>query len=156
MPIHLTQEAALTAALKAREDLVRVARAVPEERRFWCPAAIARHTVEILAHCAASNTFLAAVIGEHALPYRTQEEEDAAIEACTNLDLAEMFLNRSVTAVCDAIATVSESRLSQQIAMPWGERMTVALSLLSPSQHMRYHEGQINYIQTLYGDDEHH
>jgi hypothetical protein len=156
MPIHLCQEAALSAALKAREDLVRAARAVPEMRLLWCPGAVARHTLQIVTHCAASNMFLAAVIAELPLPYRTQEEEDAAIESCVTLDLAESFLNRSVTAVCDAIAAVSETRLSQQVAMPWGERMSVAISLLSPSQHMRYHEGQINFIQTLLGDDEYH
>jgi hypothetical protein len=156
MPIHLCQEAALSAALKAREDLVRAARAVPEDRALWCAGLVARHTVHIIAHCAASNTFLAAVIGEHPLPYRTQDEEAAAIERCVTLDLAESFLNRSVTAVCDEIAAVPAPRLSQQMAMPWGERMSVALSLLTPSQHMRYHEGQINFIQTLLGDDEYH
>jgi len=156
MPIHLSQEAALSAALKAREDLVRAARSVPESHWSWRPGGVAHHALRILAHCAATNTFLATVIGEQPLPYRTQDEEDAAVESCVTLDMAEAFLNRSVTAVCDAIAQVSEARLKQQITMPWGERMPVAISLLSPSQHMRYHEGQLNYLQMLLGDDEYH
>lgn len=152
----LSQEVALSAALKAREDFVRAARAVPEARRQWCPGALTPHVIHIVAHAAAANTFLAAIIGDQPLPYRTQDEQSAAVEGCTTLEMAETFLNRSVTAVCDAIATVAPERLAEQIMMPWGERMSLALSLMAPAQHMRYHEGQVNYIQVLLGDDEYH
>jgi uncharacterized damage-inducible protein DinB len=156
MPLHLCQEVAVKATLRTHDDLARAARAVPENRRLWQAGGVSQNTLRIVTHCATANLLLAAAFTGQPVPYLTQEEREKAIAACDTLDKAEAFLNRSVTAVCDAIVSLPESHLSELIIMPWGERMPVALSLLSPSYHMQYHEGQINYIQTLLGDDEFH
>jgi uncharacterized damage-inducible protein DinB len=100
--------------------------------------------------------FLASVIGSQPLPYRTEEERRQAESACETLDQAEDFLNRSVTAFCDAVLALSEARLLEQTAMPWGERAPLAAALMQATAHMQYHEGQLNYLQLLLGDDERH
>lgn len=156
MSAPLAQQVALTAALRARDELVRAAKAVPAGRRMWQPGGVARHSVRIVAHCATSNFFLAAVFASAPLPYRTHEDQEAAMDACAGLDQAEQLLNRSVAAVCDAIVAIAADRLNEIMIMPWAERMPVALGLISPALHMQHHTGQINYIQSLLGDDEHH
>lgn len=156
MSLPLSLEVALRVTLRARDDLIRAARAIPSENHMWRPSDLAHNVVEIVAHCAAANQFFAAVITGAPIPFRTQEEREAAVQACDTLDKAEAFLNQSVTAVCDAIVSMPEDRLHEQMVMPWGERMTVAQGLLSPSFHMQYHEGQINFIQVLLGDTDYH
>lgn len=156
MSVTLSQQVALAATLRMRDDLIRAARAVPTERHNWSPGGVARNTIYLVAHCAATNLFFAAIFSSSPLPYQTTEEREAAVEGCETIDQAEALLNRSVTAVCDAIVALPEQRIGEQMVMPWGERMPVALSLLAPANHMQYHEGQINYLQTLLGDDEYH
>lgn len=150
------RQAALVATLRAKDDLVRAARSLPADRLGWRPQPHAPSAVSIVAHCAAANLFFAAVIGSLPLPYRTEDERRQAIASCTTLEQAESFLNRSVTAFCDALVALPEGRLAEQVAMPWGERMPLYAGLWQATQHMLYHEGQINYIQLLLGDDEHH
>ena len=151
-----SREVALMLTLRARDDLVRAARAIPADRRDWRPHPLANSAVRIVAHCAAANLFYASVIGAGPLPYRTEEERAEAIDACDTLERAEALLNRGVTALCDALVGYPEVRLSEQMTMPWGERVAAPLGLLLGSSHMQYHEGQLNYIQTLLGDDEQH
>jgi uncharacterized damage-inducible protein DinB len=154
--MHLTQEVALNATLRTRDDLARALRALPADRLRWQPGDIAQNALRVVAHCATTNLFFAAALSGAPLPYRTHEEQEAAVQSCDTLEKAEAFLNRSVTAVCDVIVSLPESRLSEPMVMPWGERIPLAQGLLSPSYHMQYHEGQLNYLQTLLGDDEYH
>ncbi|MCC6729629.1 MAG: DinB family protein [Chthonomonadales bacterium] len=154
--MHLSQEVALSATLRAADDLARAARAVPPERHRWQPGGVARNLLWILAHCAAENRFFAAIYSGAPLPYRTQDEREAAVGACDTLERAQSFLGTSVTELCNAIAALPDNRLSELMVMPWGERLPMALGLLAPAQHMQYHQGQVNLIQALLGDDEHH
>ena len=59
-------------------------------------------------------------------------------------------------AVCRAIDTFSEADLGKEVAMPWGAKFPAMVAILLPTSHMTYHDGQINYIQTLFGDAEFH
>lgn len=152
----LCQEVALTATLRARDDLARAARAVPPDRQLWVPGGATRHTVYIVAHAAAVNRFFAAALAEQPLPYRSIDEREAAARGCATLEQAETFLNRSVTAVCNAIVSLPAERVAATMIMPWGERMLVALGLLAPAQHMMYHVGQVALIQNMLGDREDH
>ena len=156
MAVPLSQAIALRATLRARDEFSRALRALPPARLLWQPGGLAPHALRIAAHCATSNLFLAAVFSGTELPYRTEDDRRAAIDECATLERAEALLNRSVTAVCDAIVTVPDRRLDDPVSMPWGERMPLALGLLSPCEHMQYHLGQLNLIQTLLGDDDYH
>jgi hypothetical protein len=55
----------------------------------------------------------------------------------------------------DAIQSVSEDQTAEEIQTPWGG-YSLARCCLHAYWNMVYHEGQINYIQTLYGDFEEH
>jgi len=156
MSAEVARQAAIAALAREQENLLRAAAAVPPDKHAWFSGGISRNTVEIVAHAAATNMFLASVIAGGPLPYRTQDEQRAAIDACTTLAQADAFLRQSVRAVGDAVTGIPPSRLTEQMTMPWGEKMPVALGLMTPAMHMAYHEGQISFIQALLGDDEYH
>lgn len=63
-------------------------------------------------------------------------------------------LKKSTDDLCKAIDAVPDDRLPTTIElMPtWTE--TVGLFLFLNAGHISYHNGQANYIQTLYGDNE--
>lgn len=156
MPPSTIQETTLISVTRAADDLLRTAEAVPVERRLWRPGGVAQHVVHILAHCGATNRFYAAVIAGELLPYRTQDERDEAIADCDTFPKATAFLNTSVDRLRASIEALSPEQAGQPMVMPWGERLPAALGLMAPVEHMRYHEGQINLIQMLLGDDEYH
>jgi hypothetical protein len=153
---HLSQEVALTATIRARDSLERALNALPPDKHSWCVGGVGRTAIQIVAHCAATNLFQAAAFSGAPLPFLTREEQDREVASCGTMTEALSFLNRSVKAVCDAIVTMKPERMAETMVLPWGERMPIALGLLSPSYHMQYHEGQINLIQLALGDDEHH
>jgi uncharacterized damage-inducible protein DinB len=154
--LHLSQEVALMATLRARDDLVRAVEALPADRYGWRPGRVSRTAIQVVAHCAATNLFQAAALSGAPLPYLTREEEERAVAACSTMAEAVAFLQRSVAAVCDAIVGMRREGLDAPMVLPWGERMPTALGLLSSSQHMHYHAGQVNLMQLLLGDDEQH
>lgn len=150
------REIALLAVQRAHSDLERNARAVPAHLHQWLPGGHARTLVQIVAHCGVWNHFLAAVIGRLPLPYRTKDEEDAAIAACETLEAALALLNTGTAAVQESIRGVNDAFLASTVTMPWGERLPAAIGLLLPAQHMHYHDGQISLMQLLTGDDDYH
>lgn len=54
-----------------------------------------------------------------------------------------------------AIGSADEATLSQVIQSPLGELTLLRLAQIMPP-HIMYHSGQLNYIQTLHGDDDFH
>jgi hypothetical protein len=62
----------------------------------------------------------------------------------------------SAQIVCDAIDSLSDADLEGDIQMPWGFVMPAAVAIFLPDSHMSYHDGQLNYIQTLLGDTKFH
>jgi hypothetical protein len=145
---------ALEATLRIADELRRTAAQLSSTRALWRPGGIARHTVEILAHCAAHGRFHAAVIAGSALPYRTADELDRAVDACRSLDAARSFLDASIGELTKAIEDLPETRFAEVMAMPWGERVPVPFGLLMAALHLQYHLGQVCQIQAMLGDDQ--
>ena len=156
MSAEMSREVAIAAVRRQAEDLAREAAALPAERHSWIAGGVARTPIQIVAHCGTMCRFFAAVVTGEPLPYRGQDEHDAAIAACTTMEDALDLLNRSSALLIDAYAALPASRFDETMVMPWGERVPVPLGLLAPAFHMRYHEGQICFIQTILGDDEFH
>jgi uncharacterized damage-inducible protein DinB len=52
--------------------------------------------------------------------------------------------------------SLNEADLDREVTMPWGATFPIATAIFLPASHMTYHDGQINYIQTLLGDAKFH
>lgn len=61
----------------------------------------------------------------------------------------------SVEEVCEALANCPDERIDTTMQTPFGETPISVMMGIVPV-HIMYHSGQLNYIQTLYGDDKFH
>lgn len=79
--------------------------------------------------------------------------------------LAKEFSNKTVCvakfaeatdAFCAAIAEASDEALNTPIMAPWGMEAPLYMLAQIAVSHVWYHDGQLNYIQCLLGDDKVH
>lgn len=75
-------------------------------------------------------------------------------ERLTTLDKAIDQLKLDTDLFVSQLKAVQDADLGLAIRFPTYEG-TVAGTAMHPLAHMAYHEGQISYIQTLYGDWKH-
>lgn len=148
-------DAAKNFTVENAERLIKDAGYIPEEKLAWCPIGCAKTAAQILAEVAGTNARIAAPIrGEE--PGAAAEEFAKRIEAASTLDELGQLVTESAGMVCRAIDALSEADLDKQVRMPWGAMFPLGEAVFLPASHMNYHDGQINYIQLLLGDDKFH
>jgi len=137
------------------ERLIKDAGYIPAEKLNWCAMACAKTAAQILAEIAESNSRIAASIrGEK--PGPAEEAFAKRVEQASTVEALGQLVLESARAVCQAIDSHSDADLEERITMPWGAVFPLAEAVLLPASHMNYHDGQINYIQLLLGDDKFH
>lgn len=122
------------------------------ERLTWAPQAVgetskSRNSLQLVAECAYVNRRTRAALA--GMPF-----EDAMPEYTTCAE-AQSDLMQSAKQCADEVRRHDESVLNTTFTMPWGE-VTGGMLLGITRANMHYHNGQINYIQCLYGDDVFH
>lgn len=146
------KEIAKSGVMQQAELLVKDTKFIPDEKFAFCPMGCAKTAKDILAEIANGNIMFANVF--------TGAESDESFgkrvaQASTLADLGELVME-SAAAVVDAIDSLDEADLDREVKMPWGATFPLWQAILLPVSHMTYHDGQINYIQTLLGDSGFH
>jgi len=155
------QDRAIAETNRIMESLFRTARAVPEDKLNWKPLDQARSVIDQLQECAqAPRLFI------HALKHRnTDFDEDQMArwrderQGWTTLEACEMHCKANTEALNALIAELSDAELDETLTAggPNGPReLSLASVALAHHNNMLYHVGQINYVQTLYGDFDPH
>jgi hypothetical protein len=157
MRASLTELAALMTE-RASADVTAAALAVPAARLTWKPSDAARSTVmSQVFECAVVNTLWAAVvanrgIGKDIMPPAYLKLRDA--QAAGSLDTWVPMLaalEQSTLALASAIRALPEDETGTVVPV-WEGTMPLSECCFYAYWHLAYHEGQINYLQTLYGD----
>lgn len=104
------------------------------------------------------NGYFATIIRDRKAP---EWNWDAYTAACAKLDTAEKAiegLQAATEELCAEIQAVPESDLECRVNLPFAEGFSATLReiFFFPYWNMTYHQGQLAYIQTLYGDMEMH
>jgi hypothetical protein len=138
--------------MHAAETIVKDAKYIPEDKFCFCPMGCAKTAEAILREIAVGNVKLATAI--------KGEEPSAEFEAkagqATTIDALGALVMESAGIACAAIDTIADEDMEKLAKMPWGASFPMFVAIFLPSQHMTYHDGQINYIQTLLGDSTFH
>lgn len=71
-------------------------------------------------------------------------------------EAARAGFEAGIQAICEAVASYTEEDWGTTITAPWGMDITKAHLVGWVGLHTMYHDGQINFIQTLHGDCEMH
>lgn len=134
------------------EDLIAAAQSTERSRTSWRPLNLGRHVLDIMQECGMVNARYAAILESRQWVVWPVERFLERKEQLDTVDKAAEQLRRDTSVLIEAIRSLSDECLMQAIEYPAKKVRTVAETALFPLNHMAYHEGQVNYIQTLYGD----
>jgi len=121
----------------------------------WSPLGDARSALSVLTECVIANYKWRDILRNRQYSDVSEELWEEVTKACLDLPATLAQLETSGEQLAQAILTIPDNDTADEIESPWGP-YTLADCCLHAYWNMVYHEGQINYIQTLYGDHEEH
>jgi len=152
MATHEGARAAGLTQMMTRE-LLAALQYTPDEKLDWVPLGSAKTPRAIVVECAAGYKWLGAELrgeaGAAAVWESIKAEDYPTREALTQL------VGETETEMLAAIDGLTEAQLEEKRQVFWGEE-TVRDLMWMGVIHTNYHVGQLNYIQTLWGDTEMH
>lgn len=143
----------------ANNYLLRTVRAMPADRWSWKPMEEGRTVVDQVMECAQAADWFTRILTTRDAAFFTAEfigAEREARAAATDLDAAEALLNHNSEAMFQAFRALEGQDMSETVEIMPGWNDSLANVMFMPLRNLWYHIGQVNYIQTLYGDREMH
>ena len=133
--------------------LTNAAKSTPADKQDWKPEATARSAREVFNEAVIMFTNTAGMLNDRKMPdtYEATAAKYAAMSAEELIAQATTDLGVLTT----AIRAFPEADFEQTMDLPWGT-MSFFDIMTYPYWNMMWHAGQINYIQTLYGDQKMH
>ena len=144
----------------SRDQLVRTAQAVPDARLNWRPLDNGRTVLDLLGDAAQSPQMATLFLGagsEKPSPdamrqwFQKMREERAS----WTRDECLQHLQTNMESASTAIRALSPEQLAEPLTLPMGGGMTLPMGawwMAIINRSLTARMGQINYIQTLYGD----
>ena len=148
----------LVAAERTRKgaiDLVQLLQAMPTERLHWKPLSRGRSAMEQVIECVLVNKKWALTLRLGAYTRVPAETVEQLQSRCADNSRLSQLLQETADELAVIILSLPAEQLNGRITAPFGT-YSVADCCLLGYWNMVYHEGQINYIQTLYGDQSAH
>ncbi|MCS6775724.1 MAG: DinB family protein [Chloroherpetonaceae bacterium] len=129
---------------------------MPAERQTWSPEVEGnrgRDALDQVLECAYVNAMGARAFQTGHIPEWDSTDYRAQTDARRSPDAALQWLQESTDALAAAVESRSEEQLATKVRHPFAPQ-DVTLAELTDLFYWNtvYHIGQINYIQTLYGD----
>jgi hypothetical protein len=144
----------------AARSLSQSARSMPEEKLTWEPLEKGRSALSQLQECGGTPRMIPLLLrGEgDRIPADFFTKLKAERDAWKTIADCEAAFQANIGPALEAIRNYPDDRLSALLPVPWTfQKMQAASDLiLDMYWNMSYHLGQINYIQTLYGDKRMH
>lgn len=155
------QDQVILMTTRAVEALFRTARAVPADKVTWKPLDNGRTVLDQLQECAQVPLFYKSILEQKKAPEVDekyfQESRKLRQQWKTVAECEQKCLENSKQ-LLDVIGKLSDKDLQVKVKLPFAGGMERTLADLAMSHYANtsYHIGQINYIQTLYGDFDSH
>ncbi len=129
-------------------------RKMPEDKQTWKPLDEGRSALEQAQELATAPALFLVHLAPNETPIYSSFEEASAAGAQMDLNACEAECKRLTGKINEAISTMTPEQMAQQHKMPWGMEHSGAEVAGFHYWNVVYHVGQVNYIQTLYGDHE--
>ncbi|HEY5596908.1 MAG TPA: hypothetical protein VIL47_06555 [Candidatus Bipolaricaulota bacterium] len=156
------QDQVIRMTKSAAEGLFRAARAMPPDKLTWKVLDKGRSALDLLRECAQSPSWFAPMLKHQAPPPEFTKDDMAAAQqqreqwkSATDCEKACKDSSETLYAV---IKSFPDKDLAKEIKLPWGENFIASMADIAMFQYWNlvYHLGQVNFIQTLYGDKDMH
>ena len=143
-----------------RDSVARTAQAVPEDKLHWKPLDNGRAVLDLLGDAAQVPGMVAKMLASHGefKPSPEMFKQLAQERAAWTREDALGHLQANTQQLVELIRAMPDEQLAQPLHLPMGGGMTMPLGgwIMMTYRTFCSRMGQINYIQTLYGDFESH
>ena len=154
------QDQIVSATQRAVESIFRTARAMPADKLSWKPMENGRTVLDQLQEVSSAASFFSAVLEKKAdpkIPPEKFQELRQKRQSWDTLDKCEAACKENTDKLFGQIRALSDADLGTKVKFDGNPReFTLADVAMFHQTHVNYHIGQINYIQTLYGDTDNH
>lgn len=144
--------------LHYRDRLMHLISFVPADKARWKPVENSRNAIQIVGHCALTNRCLAQLIADQ-LPDDQLEPASffAALEvpAGTSIESVKALMDETSAELVSVLESMDAAAIESTSRSPFGP-LPVTFWMRSTHRHLAGHVGQIEYLQTLWGDMDNH
>lgn len=131
---------------QVQQKIIALARAIPEDKYAWRPAAGVRSTGEVFKHVVSDNYLLPAVLGHPADPSTGITTDFASAVAYEHREMGRdsviAALQRSFAHVETALASTPSAKLDDSVSL-FGQSFTVQQTWVLTAEHLHEHLGQL-------------
>ena len=133
---------------------------VPDDKLTWTPSPTAKSSLRIVAHSAVTSKRFADIITGN-MPERMPSPEeffkglDEAGEKITTRESVIALMKETTAELCKALDTVTAANIDSMPCSPFGA-IAMQFWMEEGSAHMAGHTGQLEYMQTIWGDLDNH
>jgi hypothetical protein len=132
-------------------------KAIPADKQNVSPGGCSRAPLNIVAECGALNGFVAQYLSTGEMPERPSPDvREPFLASFDTEEKALAFIAEKTEALFTAFRTLDASTLGETTTALFGRPMTGLAIAELPAVHMSYHDGQLNYVHSLCGDQTTH
>jgi hypothetical protein len=146
---------------KAAAEAFRNAKAVPADKHDWKPLDNGRSVLDQAREMAKCPDWAYDICSGTTQPDWSEDNmaaQKAEMDKWTTVEQCEQECNKRLDKLAEFYKSMGDERLTETKWLPFdgGRDFTMVEMMDYPRWNFVYHNGQINYIQTLYGDKEMH
>jgi uncharacterized damage-inducible protein DinB len=142
------------------DGIFKAVKAMPEDKLDWQPMDAGRSAMDQLKEVTRASVWFSLMAEAKAEPEWGDDQSakvKAMAESWNSLDDVEKALRDHTDKLCTTIQNCSDEDMKMPFKFAGSDKpYTFAEALAFHQSHTMYHTGQINYIQTLYGDSTDH
>lgn len=143
--------------LQARAGILHALSTTPDDRLNWSPSPTARSPLHQVVHAARSISNIHGFLDGRTFDVPTPQEADLGFREFeskfSRRDEAVKLFERNADAFVAWLDALEPERLTSLVVTPFGMgSVPIELGMTFPAMHTRWHQAQIEYIQTIYGD----
>ena len=155
-PIQINHVAEAKAEFdRSIERLTKDLQKTPDDKLNWSPSSTSRTPLQQVAHAAISIKGMIGMMAGEPFPFESFAAMDThmfeAEKAFQTRESVLELLHTNVSVYHAFVDVLSESDLANTVTMPFGE-FPMRSMITWPADHIRCHAGQLEYMQTIYGD----
>ena len=155
------QDYIVESTTKASRDAFKAAKAVPADKQEWKPLDLGRSVLDQCRELAKTPDWAYDIIAGEKEPDWSAEgmaQQQKEMSTWTTVEQCEQECNKRLERYFNLVRGFPDEKLTTTKWLPYdgGRDFTVMEMMEYPRWNYGYHEGQIAYIQTLYGDKEMH
>lgn len=155
------QERVIQMTQNATDAIFNAARAMPEDKLNWSVLDAGRSALDLLQECSQSPIWFGSILKTRSTPEFSEqawEEGNQQRQQRQTIAACEQACHGFSSELYRIIQEFPDAELESEIHLPFGKGFKASFAEICMYQYwnLTYHWGQINFIQTLYGDQEMH